>query len=194
MFRLSLTSEPRWLELPFGVKVEVRPASTGLIEAARSEANKRVAMLQVEAGAAEKAGQPVDKTGFTGANADALNGLWQQYWCEALARYGIIRWEGIGDTAGSTQAVTPAAIEAFASHPVLSKAYLEAYNGAAAGVALEGNASAPSSGGSTGEALNTATDAEPGQKEGQDQTDAAAGSAPPSSSSRKRRKAAPSYE
>jgi hypothetical protein len=159
MFRLSLTNEPRWLELPFGVKVEVRPASTGIVEAARSEATKRVAMLQVEAQASEKAGQPLEKTAFNGANAQALDGLWQQYWCEALARYGIVRWEGVGDTAGAAQTVTAAAIEAFASHPVLSKAFLAAYNDAAAGVAVEGNASAPISAGSTEEAPITAPDA-----------------------------------
>lgn len=195
MFRLSLTSEPRWLELPFGVKVEVRPASTGIVEAARSEATKRVAMMQVEAAAAEKAGQPLDKTGFNGANAQVLDGLWQQYWCEALARYGITRWEGIGDAGGAVTAVTPAAIEAFASHPVLSKAFVTAYNEAVAGVALEGNGSAPSSGGSTEEAQSTAKAAETAPKtEEVDEPAADAASAPASSTSRKRRKGAASSD
>ena len=75
MFQLHTARENRWLELPHGVKVEVRPRTTALDAATASEATRRLAAEQREADAHAAAGQPLDPAGFTVANEAVLNGL-----------------------------------------------------------------------------------------------------------------------
>lgn len=164
MFRLTLSTAPRWLELPLGIRVEVRPLTTALVEAAAAEALKRIVAMKMEASDAEKAGQPLDSTAFNGANSSALDGMWNQYRAEALARYGVIRWEGIAGTDGAPLPVTPASIEAFAAHPVLAKHFVERYSQPVNDVVEEGNGSAPSSDGSSEGAEITAEAAPTGQE------------------------------
>lgn len=163
MFRLTLSNETRWLELPHGVRVEVRPLTTAIVEAADSEALKRVALIQVEATAAEKAGQPLEKGGFNGSNSSAMDGLWNQYRVEALGRYGITRWEGVHGPDGQLLPLNPQAIEAFAAHPTMAREFVRAYKKPIDDVVAEGNGSAPISGGSTEEETSTAEAAETDQ-------------------------------
>lgn len=142
MLRLSMDRRPRWLVLEHGVKVEVRPLTTSINEAAIAEARRRAAVFAVEADAAEKAGQPLDAMGANGANGAWLEGQRQQFYAEALARYAILRWEGVADDAGQLLPVTAAAIEAFAAHPDLSLSFVAAYSRSLREVATEGNGSA----------------------------------------------------
>lgn len=201
MLRLSLKNDARWLELPYGVKVEVRPLTTALVNAARAEALKRLAMQQVEAEAAAKAGQPLDSTAFNASNPSALDGLFRQYQIEALARYGITRWEGVSDQAGQPLPVDAASVEAFAAHPEMSSAFDAAYAVDTTALAAEGNGSAPTSDGSSAPGESTATDAEPAQEPTTETAEAepvepeattAAEPAPEPSTSPSRRKAQPS--
>jgi hypothetical protein len=150
---------PRWLELPFGVRVEVEPLTTARATAARNEALKRAAALRREAEAAAKAGQEFDAASFTGANHSAIAGLAMEYEIEALARFGIRRWEGVLGQDGQALPVTPAACEAFAQHHKLGVAFWDAYRGPIEELAAEGNASAPSPASGGAEAGTTAPDA-----------------------------------
>jgi len=184
MFRLSLTNEMRWLELPMGVRVEVRPLTTAIVEAAASEALKRVALLQVEASVAEKAGQPYDKGGFNGANSSAMDGLWNQYRAEALARYGVNRWEGVGGPDGNPLPPSPQAIEAFAAHPALAREFVRLYAQPVAEIVSEGNGLGAGFASPTPEETNTAEDAQTAPK-----ADTAAEPAQQSATSPKARKA-----
>ncbi len=186
MFRLTLSTAPRWLELSHGIRVEVRPLTTAIVEAAAAEALKRIVAMKMEAADAEKSGQPLDSTAFNGANSSALDGMWNQYRAEALARYGVVRWEGIAGNDGAPLPVTPASIEAFAAHPVLAKHFVEAYSKPVNDVAEEGNASAPSSDGSSEGAENTAEAAPTDQEENEAP---AAEPAPPSPKPRSRQTA-----
>ncbi len=159
MLRLTTDRRPRWLVLRHGVKVEVRPLSTAMHEAAIAEARRRAAVLVVEAEAAEKAGQPVDALGQTGANAAWLEGVRNQYYAEALARHAITRWEGLADEAGVVLPVTPETVEAFAAHPDLSMDFVGQITRPLTEVVTEGNGSAPSSAGNSEAATSTAPDA-----------------------------------
>lgn len=141
MLRLNLERRPRWLVLAHGVKVEVRPLTTSINEAAISEARRRAAVHAVEADVAEKAGQPLDPLGPNGANAAWLEGQRQQYYAEALARYAILRWEGVADEMGTPLPVTPTSLEAFAAHPTLSLSFVGTYSESLRQVAEEGNGS-----------------------------------------------------
>jgi hypothetical protein len=88
MLTLDLTNEPRWLELAAGVRVQLRPLSTALMIAARSD--PAVADL------------PAETSDEVGAVAFA----------KVLGRLAILAWEGVGNAEGNPIEPTPEAIEA----------------------------------------------------------------------------------
>ena len=171
---------PRWLELPYGVRIEVEPLTTARATAARNEALRRASALTAEAEAAAKAGQELSAASFTGANVSAVAGITMEYEIEALARFGIRRWEGITGDDGNPLPVTPEACEALAQHPDLGVAFWAAYRRPLDDLAAEGNGSAPfaSSDGAAG--ATTAPDATDGPAIETESTPEAAESAPES--------------
>ncbi len=156
MFKLSTSRELRWIVLPYGVKVEVKPLTTAVNQAALAEARKRVAVLAVEADEAAKTGQPLDALGPNGANAAWLDGMWTQFYAEALGRYGINRWDGIRGDDGEILPVSNEAIAAFAAHPDLGVAFQSAYAETLKASAAEGNVSTASVSGDTAAAKEPA--------------------------------------
>lgn len=157
---LKLTkAQPRWLELPHGVRIEVEPLTTARATAARNEALKRAAALRAEIEAAKKAGVTADAVAFGAANASALAGLTMEFEIEALARFGIRRWENIVGEDGQPLPVTPAACEALAQHEVLGVAFWSAYREPLGVVAAEGEGSRPSAASGGEGAATTAPDA-----------------------------------
>lgn len=139
--RLSLESASRWLDLPLGVRVRVRPLTTAVDQAALSESNQRLQTLAREAEDAAKAGQPLDPLGATAANAAWLAGQQSQAMVEALARYGIEAWEGLDGDDGQPLPLTGPALAAFAAHQVIGPAFFSAYRAPVTGLAAEGNGS-----------------------------------------------------
>jgi len=89
MLKLSIDREPFWLDVMPGVRIKLRPVTVAAILAARAAAAE---MLR-------KGGE----------NAEAKAGF---AFTRALARSGIIEWEGIGDQDGNPIATTPEAIDA----------------------------------------------------------------------------------
>lgn len=160
MLRLSVERRAQWLALPHGVRVQVRPLTTAVSEAAFADAAERIRPVKAAAEDAAKAGTPLPPTEPNGANAAWLQGLQWQFLVEALARYGIEAWEGLGDEAGNPLPVSPAACAAFAAHPDLGRDFFRLYRAALDGVELEGNASAPPADGATAAAPSTAPDAQ----------------------------------
>lgn len=157
--KLSLNRQLQWLVLPHGVKAWVRPLTTVINAAAQAEAQKRTAVLIVEAEAAEKLGQPMDPLGANGANAAWLDGQWSQFYIAALARYGVKKWEGLTGDDGQPLEATPEVAEAVASHPDLGPAFRLAYGRSLAEQIAEGNASAASFDGASPAASEAAQDA-----------------------------------
>lgn len=152
---------PRWLELPYGVRVEVEPLTTARATAARNEALRRASAITAEAEAAAKAGQDMAPGAFTGANVSAVAGITMEFEIEALARFGIRRWEGINGADGNPLPVTPEACEALAQHPDLGVAFWAAYRRPLDDLAAEGNGSAPSASSDGAAGATTAPDATP---------------------------------
>jgi hypothetical protein len=150
---------PRWLELPYGVRVEVEPLTTARATAARNEALRRAGALTAEAEAAAKAGQEFSPASFSGANVSAIAGITMEYEIEALARFGIRRWEGVNGPDGNPLPVTPEACEALAQHPELGVAFWAAYRRPLDDLADEGNVSAPSASSDGAAGATTAPDA-----------------------------------
>lgn len=177
---LKLTKgQPRWLELPHGVRIEVEPLTTARATAARNEALRRSAVLRSEAEAAAAAGQAVDSLAFTAANASALSGIAVEFEIEALARFGIRRWEGVAGDDGQPLPVTPAACEALAQHEVLGPAFYSAYREPLLDLAAEGEGWRLSAGSGGEGAATTAPDATPAPSDTTGSQSAPADIAPP---------------
>ena len=158
MIDLGAAPTRRWLNLPGGVRVEVEPLTTARAEAARTEAIVRAAALQREAKAQAETGMGADPVGFTPANASALAGMAEAFEIEALARFCVVAWEGLG-VEGEPAPINPATIEAFARHAVLGPAFRRALRAPLDADIAEGNAFAPSSAGGGARAASIATGA-----------------------------------
>jgi hypothetical protein len=171
---------PRWLDLPYGVRVEVEPLTTARATAARNEALRRAGAITAEAEAAAKAGQEFSPGSFTGANASAVAGISMEFEIEALARYGIRRWEGVHGPDGQPLPVTPEACEALAQHPELGVAFWAAYRKPIDDMADEGNGSAPSASSDGAAGASTAPDAKAAPETETASPPAPAENAPPS--------------
>ena len=88
MLTLDLTNTPRWHDLAPGVRVEMRPLTTALMVATRSD--PFVESLPEEASDEERA----------------------VAFAKALARRAVLAWEGIGDADGNPIDPSPEAIDA----------------------------------------------------------------------------------
>ena len=88
MLTLDLTNQPRWHDLAPGVRAELRPLTTALMVATRSDPG-------VEA-------VPEDASDEERAVAFA----------KALARRAVLAWEGIGDADGNPIDPSPEAVDA----------------------------------------------------------------------------------
>ncbi len=88
MLTLDLSNEPRWHDLAPGVRVKLRPLTTALMVATRSDPD-------VEA--------------VPDGTSDETRAL---IFAKALARRAVLDWEGIGDAGGNAIAPSPEAIDA----------------------------------------------------------------------------------
>jgi len=93
MLTLDLTHEPRWVELIPGLRVQLRPLTTALMVAARSDP-----ALDLAAAAGDDMPTATEALALTMA--------------KALARQAILDWEGVGDAEGEPLPVSPSAIDA----------------------------------------------------------------------------------
>ncbi len=138
MLRLDLPTESRWIALPLGVRVQVRPLTTALEIAADNRAGFLLAEARHARGeltaapdrlAAQLAGEGADDVAgltplasepaaatATAEDADAVSialdrefGLRIELKIIALAQVLVMAWEGVGDATGAALApVTPA--------------------------------------------------------------------------------------
>jgi len=167
MIRLSFARESRWLDLPaIGVRIKVKPLTTAVMEAFRSDAVKRIALLRQEAEAQAEAGFPMDPTGPNVTNPAWRDGLAAQMMAEGILRYAAEAWEGVAGEDGEPLPLDAASIQAFAAHDQAAGAFLREVLAPMDAVRAEGNGFAPSSHGHAGEGATTApaaamTDAPP---------------------------------
>ena len=132
MLQLNLSSEPQWLELVEGVRVQVRPLTTALMVSTRSD--PLVAEIPEAASDEERA----------------------VIFAQALGRRAILDWEGVGDMAGEPMACTPKAVDQLLDIWPIFEAWQERYVSRGLLLEQEKNASAPSPSGTTAGATATA--------------------------------------
>ena len=98
MLKLSLKSEPSWLDLGHGVRLFVEPLSSAMMLAARNDPAVRAL-----------AGDPAqDEDGDDAAQDEAVAVIV----AKALARLVVKDWEGVGDEEGALIALTPEGLDA----------------------------------------------------------------------------------
>ena len=115
MIRLELKREPYWLDLPYGVRIRVRPATTAFIMAARVQTLKDAA----------ESDDTIIRSSLLVKN---------------LAVLAIDAWEEIGDADGNLAAVTPEAVKAFMDLWPMANAFEELYLSPALTLEQEKNA------------------------------------------------------
>ncbi|MGI3212888.1 hypothetical protein ACROSR_17460 [Roseovarius tibetensis] len=137
MLTLDLTNAPRWHDLAPGVRVQLRPLTTALMVATRSDP-------AVEA-------VPEDATDEERAVAFA----------KALARRAVLDWEGVGETDGNPIEPSPEAIDALLDVWPIFETFQLTYVSKGLLLEQEKNASAPSPSGPSAGAIDTARAANP---------------------------------
>ncbi len=104
MIRLDLKREPFWLDLGYGVRLHVRPATSALVMAARVSALKE-----------------------TQGDADA--GTRSAALLKRLAELAVVAWEGVGDSEDNLAEVTPEAVSALMDLWPIADAFERLYLG-----------------------------------------------------------------
>ncbi|QIE56493.1 hypothetical protein G5B40_14155 [Pikeienuella piscinae] len=137
MLTLDLTNEPRWHDLATSVRVQLRPLTTALMVATRSDP-------EVEA-------VPEEATDEERAVAFA----------KALGRRAVLAWEGVGDADGNAIEPSPEAIDALVDIWPIFEAFQLSYVSKGLLLEQEKNASALSPTGPSAGATDTARVANP---------------------------------
>lgn len=119
MLTLDLTNAPRWHDLAPGVRVQLRPLTTALMVATRSD--RVVESLPPEASDEDRA----------------------VAFAKALARRAVLSWEGIGDADGNPINPSPEAIDAALDIWPIFEAFQLTYVSKGLLLEQEKNASAP---------------------------------------------------
>ena len=132
MLTLDLSNEPLWHELAPGVRVQLRPLTTALKVATRSDPD-------VEA--------------VTDETSDETRAL---IFAKALARRAVLNWEGVGDADGNVINPSPEAIDALLDIWPIFEAFQLVYVSKGLLLEQEKNVSAPSPSGPSVGATATA--------------------------------------
>ena len=132
MLTLDLTNAPFWCDLVPGVRVNLRPLTTALMVAARSD--PAIVDLPKEARTEEAA----------------------LAMAKALARSAILDWEGVRDAEGAPLVVSPEAIDALLDIWPIFEAFQTVYVAKGLLLDAEKNASSPVPSGSSAGATATA--------------------------------------
>ena len=148
MIRLSLPKDPYWLDLPHGVRVFVRPLTTAIHEAARAKGARLAGDLVSEHAEIVMAGGSVEGLPDL-EDRDAMAGLSQFLFVQALAVAAIIRWEGVLDEDGEPADVTDKAVCGLMRFHRMAEGFVLAYTRPHAEAVAEGNASRPSPNGTS---------------------------------------------
>jgi hypothetical protein len=137
MLTLDLTNAPRWHDLAAGVRVQLRPLTTALMVATRSD--PVVESLPENASDEERA----------------------VAFAKALARRAVLAWEGIGDADGNPLDPSPQSIDALLDIWPIFEALQLTYVSKGLLLEQEKNVSAPSPSGPSAGASDTARPANP---------------------------------
>ena len=146
--RLDLPQEPYWLDLPFGVRIKVRPLDAALFAAATTLAADTLARTRPDFVRAIEAGN----------SAQAVSdGVWAATLTTALATLTILDWTGVIDDESGPCPPDAAFIEhVFQRNWMIALEFHRLYVLQAEGLVAEGEDCAPAPNGSSVGAPNIA--------------------------------------
>ena len=127
MLKLTQPNEPFWLDLPYGVRLKLRPLTTALMNAALHRAK------QIAATWREDESIPTSHEGYL--NAALVTGL---------AQCAILEWEGVVDESSNPLAVNDDHIAQLMDIWLIADQFWQSYWAKMEAWEAEGNASAPS--------------------------------------------------
>jgi hypothetical protein len=125
MLTLDLPTEPYWIDLPRGVRVEIRPVTTAVMAAAQASAARRL-------GAARAAAADLDP--------DMARGLAFAFLVKAIARHAVTAWEGVGDADGAPLPLSPEAVDRLMDIDDIAAGFWDRATALVSAVTAEGNA------------------------------------------------------
>lgn len=162
MLRLLVPKEPYWLDLPAGVRLQVRPLTTAVMAAAQARAQQAVTELAEQVGARREAGLALDGLPDLEDEAERA-GLAQLLLTKALARHAVLAWEGVLQAEGDAPApVTPETVgDLIEGFWVVADAFLRQYTAPIDALMSEGNACGPLPPGTSAAGADTAPTAAP---------------------------------
>jgi hypothetical protein len=103
MLKLNIQTEPYWIELGLGVRVQVHPCNSPIFYAARAFMNKRLQDIGEEYRKRKEIGSSLNDLPDVG-NPEIREALAEEYLARGLARSAIIDWEGILEADGDAKA------------------------------------------------------------------------------------------
>lgn len=124
MLTLELATAPRWIELPEGARVFVKP-----LDRITRAAAEGAALAQARALLGEAADR--DRTAF--------NGVYVLLLVRVLARRIVTEWDGVGDVNGEPLALSEPALDALMERDDMLTAFWDAVIGRPDPVSAEGN-------------------------------------------------------
>ncbi|WP_439580524.1 hypothetical protein [Elioraea sp.] len=125
MLTLDIAREPRWLDLPQGVRLLAKPLDR--ITRAAAEGAAQIEEAKVLLGEAAQQERSV------------FNGLYFMLLVRLFARRVVTAWEGVGDRDGAPLALSPTALDALMEHDDMAVAFWDAMIGRPDPAEAEGN-------------------------------------------------------
>ncbi|WP_412057330.1 hypothetical protein [Bartonella sp. DGB2] len=150
MLKLSLPTQPYWLDVGFEVRLKVRPCTSAIFYQARAFMNQKLQILG-EAYRAQKDVGVVQSDLPNLEDSNVREALAEQYLTLGLARAGIIEWEGIceADSDASARVTSEKIEELFAAYWVIAETFRQQYTGLREMLESEKNAYGLVSGGTS---------------------------------------------
>ena len=159
MIRLALPKEPYWIELSYGVRLLVRPLTTAEYTAAQFRGTRQIKeLLESKAEIEEAGGKVTDLPDMS--NADAMAGVSQLVFAQALAQSAIVEWEGVADKEGEPAEVNEETVQDLMQLHRIAEDFVVEYTKMHEQVIAEGNGSGSAASGTSATDPSTATDAE----------------------------------
>lgn len=136
------------MDLPHGVRLFVRPLTTAVYEAARAKGARLAGeVLRDHAEIANAGGAVIGLPDLT--DGDAVAGLSQFLFAQALAVAAITRWEGVLDNDGQPAAVTEKSVGELMCFHRLAEEFVLSYTRTHHEAVAEGNGFRPSPNGTS---------------------------------------------
>ena len=155
MIRLAQPTEPYWLDLGSGVRLQVKPPTTALMETARVATRRRLEELR--AAAAEVAGAGASVTGLPDlSNPDVFAGEFSARLSETMANFAVVAWDGFLMPDGTVAPLTPENLRLAMSIDAVGRSFIGLYLTSLEELISEGNGSAPAPNGSSAAGATTA--------------------------------------